>query len=240
MSSAMWAAIDGLRLDTAQRHFDRAATLAAMSGDSSIQFRVWSHAGMLYRRLGRHTDALAANDVARGLPVARRDPLFASLGLARQAVISGETGDRRGAQQSIGNAEEALGRAAADVQRPMWLTAFYDRAELENLALCASFNAGDFRGAEAHAHRSLALLRPDMHRNRAVISADLAYAQLRQADLEPAVATAMSIPAEFTHHPRVTEVLGDFARTLQAIAPSSPFARNWNQHVHDSRRAPSE
>lgn len=32
-SSAMWAAIDGRRFDAAQRHFDRASSFAAMSGD---------------------------------------------------------------------------------------------------------------------------------------------------------------------------------------------------------------
>lgn len=79
-SSAMWAAIDGRRFNEAQRYLDRASTLAAMSGDATIMFRIWSHAGTLYRHLGRPIDALAANDVARGLPVARRDPMFASSG----------------------------------------------------------------------------------------------------------------------------------------------------------------
>lgn len=95
-SSAMWAAIDGRRFDAAQRHFDRASSLAAMSGDTTIPFRIWSHAGSLYRHMVRPADALAANDVARRLPIARRDPLFASLGHARHAAIHGLTGDARG------------------------------------------------------------------------------------------------------------------------------------------------
>ncbi|MEJ8648566.1 hypothetical protein WKI65_10835 [Streptomyces sp. MS1.AVA.3] len=82
-SSAMWAAIDGRRFDAARHHHERAASLAAMSGDQTIQFRIWSHAGSLYRHMGRPWDALAANDVARALPVTRRDPLFAALGHAR-------------------------------------------------------------------------------------------------------------------------------------------------------------
>lgn len=80
MSSAMWAAIDGRRFDAALEHHRKAASLAAMSGDSGIQFRIWSHAGSMYRHLGQVGDALAANDVARSLPIARRDPLFASSG----------------------------------------------------------------------------------------------------------------------------------------------------------------
>ena len=96
-SSAMWAAIDGRFFDTAQRHFDRASSLAAMSGDPSI----WSHAGSLYRHMARPADALAANDVARRLPIARRDSLFASLGHARHAAIYGLTGDSRAVHQAL-------------------------------------------------------------------------------------------------------------------------------------------
>ncbi|MFD8969782.1 hypothetical protein ACFV0C_33190 [Streptomyces sp. NPDC059568] len=54
-SSAMWAAIDGQRFDTAQRHFDRASSLAAMSGDSTIQFRIWSQGACTATWAGRRT-----------------------------------------------------------------------------------------------------------------------------------------------------------------------------------------
>jgi hypothetical protein len=46
-SSAVWAAIDGRRFDAAQDHHRRASDLAAMSGDLTIAFRIWSHAGSL-------------------------------------------------------------------------------------------------------------------------------------------------------------------------------------------------
>lgn len=236
-SSAMWAAIDGQRFDAALRHFDRAASLAALSGDATVQFRIWSHAGMLYRRLDRPHDALAANDVARALPIARRDPMFASLGHARHAAIHGFSGDRRGVRRALGHAREAFGRADPDEQRPLWLTAFFDQAELESLAMGTYLALGDPLAAEAHAHRSLALLRPNMKRNKAVTTACLAYAQLGQSDVEPAVETAMSIPPEFTHHPRVHGMLHEFGSTLRATAPSSPWTQTWDQFLHDSRKA---
>jgi hypothetical protein len=66
-----------------------AQELAEMSGDQAIKFRIWSHAGTMYRHPGRTADALAANDVARNMHITRRDPMFASLGLARQAAILG-------------------------------------------------------------------------------------------------------------------------------------------------------
>lgn len=238
-SSAMWAAIDGRRFDAAQRHFDRASSLAAMSGDPTIQFRIWSHAGSLYRHMARPADALAANDVARRLPIARCDPLFASLGHARHAAIHGLTGDARAVRQALGHAQAALQQADPGQQRPVWMTAFYDQAELENLALAAYLALGDYESAEAHAHRSLALLRPEMQRTRAITTARLAQAQLGQGDLEPAVATAMSIPSEPTGpHPRVTGMLQDFGNTLRLTAPNSPHTRTWDQDTHDSQRNP--
>ncbi|WP_329139392.1 hypothetical protein [Streptomyces sp. NBC_01476] len=235
----MWAAIDGRRFDSAQRHFDRASSLAVMSGNQAIQFRIWSHAGSLYRHLGRPTDALAANDVARGLPIARRDPMFASLGHARHAAIHGLTGNVRAVRQTITAAQDALLRADPGMDRPVWFTAFYDQAELENLALAAHLALGSYADAEAHAHRSLALLRPEMHRTRAITTARLARAQLGQGDLEPAVTTAMSIPSESTaNHPRITGMLDDFGTTMQVMAPRSPLVQTWNQFAHDSRKDP--
>ncbi|MEU1674817.1 hypothetical protein ABZ752_22720 [Streptomyces roseifaciens] len=233
ISSAMWAAIDGRRFEAAQRYHDRAASLAAMSGDVAIQFRIWSHAGSLYRHLGRPTDALAANDVARTLPITRRDPLFASLGHARHAAIHGLAGDHTAVRRSLGYAQDALTRAKDDESRPLWMTAFYDQAELDGLAVAAHLSLGQYEDAEARAHRSLAGLRPYMHRSRGITTARLARAQLGQGSVEAAVATAMTVPAEVTTHPRVAGMLGDFGRRLRTAAPDSTPARTWDQYTHD-------
>ncbi|MFJ7247083.1 XRE family transcriptional regulator [Kitasatospora sp. NPDC098652] len=236
MSSAMWAAIDGRRFDAALRHHQKAASLAAMSGDSSIQFRIWSHAGSLYRHLGRPGDALAANDVARNLPIARRDPLFASLGHARHAAIHGLTGDTNAVRRSLGHAQEALDRADPTASRPLWIVAFYDQSELDSLALAAYLSAGSWEDAEARAHRSIALRRGAMQRSRAITTVRLAHAQLGQGDLEPAVATAMSVPAEVSAHPRVTGMLTAFGTKLHDLAAGSNPARTWAEYAHDTWR----
>jgi tetratricopeptide (TPR) repeat protein/transcriptional regulator with XRE-family HTH domain len=239
MSSAMWAATDGRRFDAAQRHFHQAAALATMSGDPAIQFRIWSHAGSLYRHLARPSEALAANHVARRLSITHRDPMFASLGHARHAAIHGLIGDRRAVRQALGHAQDALDRADPDQHRPMWLTAFYDQAELESLGLAAYLSLGNYEEAEAHAHRSLAQRRPEMHRSRAITTARLACAQLGQDESETAVATATSIPADKANqHPRVAGMLAEFGDALHTIAPSSQAARTWDQFVNDSRRNP--
>ncbi|MBB1254159.1 XRE family transcriptional regulator [Streptomyces sp. OF3] len=230
-SSALWAAIDGRRFDAAQRHFDRASSLATMSGDSTIQFRIWSHAGSLFRHMARPTDALAANDVARNLPIARRVPLFASLGHARQAAIHGLTGDTRAAWQALGHAERAYERADKHIPRPVWMAAVKNRAELEELALSATLSLADYARAEAHAHRSLALLGASMGRDRAIVTARLAIAQLRQGEAEAAVATARSIsPALIQQLPRVAHHLGVFDQALQEAQLASSVNDSWVEH----------
>ncbi len=236
-SSAMWAAIDGRRFDAALQHHEKAASLASLSGDASIQFRIWSHAGSLYRHLGRPSDALAANDVARGLPIARRDPLFASLGHARHAAIHGLTGDTNAVHRSLGRAQDALDRADQAASRPVWITAFYDQAELDSLALAAFLAAGDWEEAEARAHRSLAARQGHMQRSRAISTVRLAHAQLGQGDLEPAVATAMSVPAAASTHPRITRMLTTFGARLNENVEHSAATRAWNEYAHDTRRS---
>jgi hypothetical protein len=231
-SSAMWAAIDGRRYPQAQAHMREAQALAEMSGDQGTKFRIWSHAGSMYRHMGRPGDAFAANDVARGLHITRRDPLFASLGLARQAAIHGTAQDRTGAHRAVGQAQDAMARADTDLYRPVWLVAFYDQAELDSLALSAYLSLGDYPTAEAHAHRCLAALRPHMARSRAIARTRLAHAQLAQGDAEAAVASAMQVPATAaTQHARVSRMLIEFGAALRATASGSPVVTTWTEHT---------
>lgn len=117
------------------------------------------------------------------------------------------------------------------------MTAFFDQAEIESLALTAHLGLGNFAQAEAHAHRSIALLRPHMHRSRAIATARLAHAQLGQGEIEPAVSTAMAVPSSPTDsHPRVTRMLDEFGQKLRSVAPRSEAAKTWNEYIHDSRR----
>ncbi|MGW0708243.1 XRE family transcriptional regulator [Streptomyces sp. NPDC002643] len=235
-SSAMWAAIDGRRYDNAKTHMREAQALAEMSGDQAIKFRIWSHAGTMYRHLGLPADALAANDVARNLHLTRRDPLFACLGHARQAATLGLIGDATGVQHALGHAQDALQRSDPDLPRPVWMTGVRDGSELETLALAAHLRLGNFAQAEAHAHRSLTMLRPQMRRDHAINTVRLAAAQLGQGDLEPALATAMKVPADIAaQHARVTRMLQGFSAALHATAPDSATARTWTEHVATRR-----
>jgi hypothetical protein len=88
-----------------------------------------------------------------GLPITRRDPLFASLGHARHAAILGLTRDAVAVERAIAQAQSAYGRADLDDARPAWMEAFFDQAEIESLALTAHLALGNFARAESHAHR---------------------------------------------------------------------------------------
>ncbi|MFF1344084.1 XRE family transcriptional regulator [Streptomyces sp. NPDC058290] len=231
-SSAMWAAIDGRRYNRAIEHMREAQQLAAMSGDQAIQFRIWSHAGTMYRHMKRPADAAAANDVARTLAITRRDPMFASLGHARHAAIHATAGDLRATRRALDTAQEAMQRADPDADRPVWMRAFYDQAELDSLALSAFMSLAQYDAAEAHAHRCLASLRPHMHRSRAITTSRLALAQLGQGDLEPAVTSAMRVPRDAaTSHPRVVEMLATLGSELRKNARTSPQARLWTEYA---------
>ncbi|MGI5257934.1 XRE family transcriptional regulator [Streptomyces angustmyceticus] len=236
-SSAMWASIDGRRYDDAMVHMREAQALAELAADPAIKFRIWSHAGTLYRHLGRPAEAIAANDVARKLAITRRDPMFACLGHARQAACHGLAGDPAAVQRALGSAQDALGRADLELPLPVWMAAVRNGAELETLALAAYLSLGDFERAESHAHRSLALLHPHMQRDRALNTTRLAHAQLGQADIEPAVATAMSIPPDVVaRHPRITGMIREFGTKLRATAPSSSLTGTWNEYARGSLR----
>jgi transcriptional regulator with XRE-family HTH domain len=250
MCSALWAATEGRRYDAAQRYLHESVTLAGLSADPAVQFRVWGSAAMLYRRSGRHTDAAAATDVTRSLPVVRHDPLYASLAHGHTAVqhaytagrhptsglahptsglahaTSGDrhatSGDRAAVRRSADLAQDAYDRAEPGLPRPSWML-FHDQAQLEFLAVVAQSCLGDWARAEAHAHRCLALLRPGLVRNRHRVLLYLAQAQLQQGDVEAAVASVRAVPREACHGRT-----GRFVTALTArVAALTPGSRPW-------------
>ncbi|GAA3796408.1 hypothetical protein GCM10022206_40170 [Streptomyces chiangmaiensis] len=234
-SSAMWAAIDGRRFDIAINHMREAQALAEMAGDQAIKFRIWSHASTMYRHIGRPAQAMAANNVARSLHINRRDPMFASLGLARQMAIHGACGDPIGTCRAYDEAQSAMHRADPGAYRPVWLNAFYDQAELDSLALSSYLALRDWEKAEYHAYRCLAALRPHMRRSKAITTVRLARAQLEQGAIDAGTHTAISVETEAaTQHPRVALMLNEFGGRLNVIAPASTAATTWYEHARST------
>ncbi|WP_431959397.1 hypothetical protein [Actinacidiphila sp. bgisy160] len=228
--AAAWAALDTHAMDRAQRHVERALTLAGLSGDSVVVLRAWNYMALLASQQQRPADAQAAAERVRGNAMTRRDPLYASLGHARFALALSQQNDTRRALRAIRLSEDALHRADPAAPRPAWF-GFYDIAEWHGLSSLVHLRIGRPDEAEYHAHRTLAQIRPGYERNQAYYTAQLALAQVRQGDLEQACRTADAL---YTHglpnSGRVRALLRNF-RT-EAAATGSARARAW---LNDTR-----
>lgn len=225
---AAWSCIDSRLFDQAQRHLDRCATLAGLARDSTAQLRVWNSIAILANSQSRYGDALAAARAAQATRITRRDPLFASMAHARVAVALANLRDRQAALRSIGLADEALGHSI-EQPRPTWM-AFYGPAELHVLTAIVYERLDEPEQAEGASHRALSALPEQFRRNRALATARLALAQVRQGDAELATATAVSVVDLMNGVPpssRIRTALGDFHRELLTLSATTPSAREW-------------
>lgn len=223
-STAMWAAVDNRRPDRAQADLQRAITLAGLSGDSSIQYRIWSHASILALHRNDWPEAKAAAQAARTAAISRRNPLYASLAHARSAGIHATTGARTAALRSLHFAHDTLDRADHRADRPAWMR-FYDTAELAGLSAITHYRLGNAVEAEAQVHLALTRMRPDLTRNRVYYTAYLALAQLEQGDVDQACHTAATVLPQAVG--RARKVLDEFTETLTATAPDAAVTRDW-------------
>jgi tetratricopeptide (TPR) repeat protein len=232
--TALWATVDSHEPQRAQRHLDRAMTLAGMSGNREVVLRLWGHAAVLANQQKNRQDALAAGQAGRASSACRTDPLYRSLAAARLAAVQAGAGERTGALRSFELACAAFEQADHAEQRPSWMN-FYDRSELDGLGALVMARIGEHDKAEAQLHRTLARLRPEYARNRAFYSAHLALAQLRQGDVEQACTTAIHVlPANNgdTLTGRNDQLLGAFTRELTAKASNSHFTMQWKEQYY--------
>lgn len=227
-ATAAWSCIDSRTFERARQHLDRCTTLAGLARDSTAQLRVWNSVAILANSQGKYGDAVAAARAAQATRITRRDPLFASMAHARVAVALANLGDRQAALRSIGLAGESLARATAQ-HRPTW-AAFYGPAELHVLTAIVYERLGNAERAESASHQALGALPPQFRRNRALATARLALAQVRQGDAELATDTATSVISLMggaSLSGRIRTVLGDFHRELLTLSATTPSAREW-------------
>ncbi|MFJ2171855.1 hypothetical protein ACIOHE_02920 [Streptomyces sp. NPDC087851] len=228
-ATAMWAAVDSRQLDRAQRHMEKAVTLAGLSGDGQVQHQIWRYASMLAGQQERWVDAVAASEAAMSTSVHRGDPLYASLSHARLAVSLPGTGDHPRALNALERAEAAFERADRGEWRPASMD-FYTRSELDGLVGITYLRLGRPERAEYHLHRCITALRPDQHRNRAYYAVHIAFAQLAQGAAERACTTAVSVipPPGSTNTGRIPHLLTTFTSKLNITAPGARITREWN------------
>lgn len=231
---AAWACIDLRQLDEAQGHLHQATVFAGLSQDPPTEMRVWMNQTMLAYQRKNWPEQIAAAQAAQASTAARRDPFFSSMGRVRVALACATLDDTRGAQRSLEAAQESF-RKAADEERPRW-TAFYGTAELNHLAAIIMNRNGRHAEAEAMAHRALGGIPPEFRRNRALATCQLASAQLHQGELEQAAQSAANVFAIMAGTPlpgRMRTLVGDFHRDLLRLAPSTSYARDWEDRMRD-------
>lgn len=229
---AAFSCVDAHALGRAEKHLNHASVLAGLSRNSIAQLKVWVVISMLAHHQHRPTDAIAAARAAQATAAARNDPLLASLAHARTAIGHADNHDRQSALRSLGNAHDALDRAI-DKPRPSW-TGFYGRAEVKSLAAVVYQQLGEPEHAETASHHGLALIPTHFRRNRAQMTAVLAYAQLQQGDIDQACSSAYSAIDLMAGNPltgRMRTIFGDFHRELLTRAPRTAAARQWTDRA---------
>jgi transcriptional regulator with XRE-family HTH domain len=229
ISTAAFASLDASAPHRARAHLDRALTFAGLSRDSEAMFHVWNHMFLTSSMRENHPEAVAGAEVMKRSSIARRDPLYLSLGHVRNANGLARVPARRSdALRALKDAERAFARAT-EQQRPEWMS-FYDRSEFDALSSFIWTALGDHGRAEYCLHRTLATLPEDRIRNRALYTAHLALAQARQGDLELASATGrqayMMLPSESGSR-RTTNTLAATRKVLVASGSQVPEVVEW-------------
>ncbi|MFJ9829371.1 XRE family transcriptional regulator [Streptomyces sp. NPDC101160] len=228
-ATAAWTALDSRQFGRAEQHLERALTLAGKGGDKATELRVWNSMSMLAYQRKNYADALAAGQAALRVGITRRDPMYASLAHARTAIGHAALGDRQAALRSLGYAGDALTKTASDEPRPSWI-AFYGPAELQSLTAIAQDLLGRHAESEGASHQALAMLHPHFRRNRALVTARLALAQLHQGEIEAGCASAERVFTLMGDSPlpaRMRSLIGDFHRDLFTTAPDVSTAKAW-------------
>ncbi|MFJ6521003.1 helix-turn-helix domain-containing protein [Streptomyces filamentosus] len=231
---AAFAAIDARAPQRARTHLDKALPLAGLARDGEAVYRVWDHLMLTSSQRENHAEAAAGAEVMKRSPVARRDPLYASLGHMRHANALARLDQRTEALRAMNLAEKAFGRARGE-QPPDWIS-FYSPSEFDALSSYFWTALGDHTRAEFCLHRTLSAIPGDMVRNRALYTAHLSLAQARQGEVELAAATGrrvyeMLLPASGSL--RTTKTLAVTRQVIEATGTKAPEAVSW---IEESRR----
>ncbi|MER7999759.1 XRE family transcriptional regulator [Streptomyces sp. NPDC095613] len=228
ISSAAFSSIDASAPRRARAHLGQALTFAGLSRDKAAMYHVWDYMTLTSSQQENHAEAAAGAEVLKLSSIARRDPLYASLGHMRSANGLARLGRRCEAMRALADAERAFARVA-DQRRPEWIR-FYDSSEVDALSSFVWTALGDHGRAEYCLHRSLAAVPEGMVRNRALYTAHLALAQARQKDLELACATSrqayMMLPP-LSGSRRTINTLAATRKVLVGSGSKAPEVAEW-------------
>lgn len=232
ISSAAFASIDDGAPQRARAHLDKALTFAGLSRDSEAMYHVWNYMFLTSSQRENHPEAVAGAEVMKRSSVARRDPLYASLGHMRNANGLARLPRQSEALRALKDAERAFARAT-DQQRPEWIR-FYDSSEVDALSSFVWTALGDHGRAEYCLHRTLATIPDGMIRNRALYTAHLALAQARQEELELACATSRQAYMMMPPSSGSQRTAKTLAATRRVLIASGSEAREVTEWIEES------
>ncbi|MFJ4777409.1 XRE family transcriptional regulator [Streptomyces sp. NPDC088762] len=230
---AAFGAIDARAPLRARTHLDKALTLAGLSRDSTAMYRVWDHLMLASSQRENHGEAAAGAEVMKRSSVARRDPLYASLGHMRNANALARLHRPQESLRAMHLAENAYARAQGG-QTPGWIS-FYSQAECDALSSYVWTALGEHERAESCLHRTLASIPDDMVRNRALYTAHLSLAQARQGEVELACATgrrAHEMLPPTSGSQRTTNTLAVTRKVIETTGTKTPSVASW---IEESR-----
>ncbi|MBD0708649.1 hypothetical protein BU197_09635 [Streptomyces sp. CBMA291] len=231
---AAFAAIDRSAPRRARAHLDTALTLAGLARDGETTYQVWDHLMLTSSQRENHAEAMAGAEVMKRSSVARRDPLYASLGHMRHANALAMLHRPVESLRALDLAEKAFGRAR-DEEPPMWIT-FYGPAEFAALSSYVWTALGEHERAESCLHRTLAALPGDMARDRALYTAHLSLSQARQGEPESACVTARRayvMLSSAVGSQRTMNALNRTRQVVEATGTKAPAVADW---IEESRR----
>lgn len=232
--SAAFAAIDASAPQRARAHLDKALTLAGLSRDSETMYRVWDHQMLTSSQRENHAEAAAGAEVMKRSSVARRNPLYASLGHMRHANALARLHQPTESLRALKSAEEAFRRARGE-QLSEWI-AFYSQAEFDALSSYVWTALGEHERAEFCLHRTLTAIPDGMVRNKGLYTAHLSLSQAKQGELELACSTGrraygMLLPSSGSQ--RTTNTLARTRQIIEATGTRAPEVVSW---IEESRR----
>jgi hypothetical protein len=191
-------------------------------------YHVWNHLTLTSSQRENHAEAVAGSEVLKGSSIARRDPLYASLGHIRNANGLARLRHRSEALRALSDAERAFARST-DKQRPEWIT-FFDASEMDALSSFIWSALDDHGRAECCLHRTLTALPDSMPRNKALYTAHLSLTQARQGEVELACTTgrqahALLLPSSGSR--RTAHTLAATRKMIVATGSKSPEVAEW-------------
>lgn len=218
---AGWLSFEACRPNDARAFYGRALTAAHTVDDGELRAFVLTSMGLLEEELvDDPAEALALYRAAQATSGSRRSPRLRSILAAREATALARLGDGPGSARALSTAWQELDRADAGADELEW-GAFHGPAELYAAEGKVALLVDEPVAAEPALRRSLAAVRPDHRRNRALYGTRLAEANLAAGEREQALAAGLDAltAASGVTSSRVHGHLRQLGRRLAREAP---------------------